>query len=163
MKGLENGISIRAGPRPLWLGVYLKCDFADLRENPRSGGRSFNHDRRIWDDLAPIQTENDNGYWLCPLAVRGKLSGPLGEKAYLVVQVEERFRGGPVLFNLTCTGFRELLAHRDAYGSAHHKENKSGLHRLPSVETYHTPRSGRCTGEQAVSLQAADEHSPSSR
>jgi hypothetical protein len=56
----------------------------------------------------------------------GELSGPLEEKAYLVVQVEDvRFRGGPVLFNPTCTGFRELLAHQDAYGSAHQdKENK---------------------------------------
>jgi hypothetical protein len=65
---------------------------------------------------------------LCPSTVRGRteLSGPLGEKAYLVVQVEDvRFRGGPVLFKPTCTGFRELLAHQDAYGSAHQdKENK---------------------------------------
>jgi hypothetical protein len=56
----------------------------------------------------------------------GEPSGPLGEKAYLVAQIEDvRFRGGPVLFNPTRTGFRELLAYQDAYGSAHQdKENK---------------------------------------
>jgi hypothetical protein len=93
---------------------------------------------------------------LCPSTVRGELSGPLEEKAYLVVQVEDvRFRRGPVLFNPACTGFRELLAHQMPM-APHIRIKKTSRSSIgfPLLKAYHSLIRWFASSEQAVSLQA---------